>query len=148
MTRGWELIQLEIPVNSGARSPTVPPTGPLGVETDVSDGWGLTAVWVGFVAATGVSCGGLLAAGLVGAWVGAAVTTDSVGGADTTDSVGAAETTDSVGFAEATGWDWESPGFEVGELPPQAAKSKVIAAKAATANGPRWIFFRDCNLNS
>ena len=69
--------------------------------------------------------------------VGADETTGSVGAGETADSVGAGGTTDSAGAAKVANWDWETGGFEVGEPLPQAAISKVIAAKAATANGSR-----------
>ena len=92
---------------------------------------GLESVKGGFVAVVWVSCGGLTAAELAGAWV---VSTGLVGAR--------------VGAAEAT--DWESPEFEVGgsPSPPQAAISRVIAANAATANGPFRINLRDCNVIS
>ena len=131
------MIQLEIPVNSGARSPTIPPTCPVVDESEISDGWALTAgvvaVGLGFVAATEVSCCGLTAVGSVGAWVVSA---------GTADSVGAEVATAWVGSAERLGWDWDWAGFVVVGLsapPPQAAISKVIAAIAATTNGTLGI---------
>ena len=96
--------------------------------------------------------GDLVGAVDAAASVGAAEMAGPVGATGIAGSVGAAEAMVSVGAAEATAWDWESPGSEDDELPspppPQAANISVIAANAATGNGPCRNFLRDSNINS